>query len=178
MELEELYLKRQSTREYADRPIPEKTLEEICRLAVLAPSAVNSQPYRLHVISGDRAKEFAHCVQPDGAGLWTSGCAAFIAIEQGEGFRRTMPDGTVAVKADFVPYDIGIMTAYLVLAAEHFGVQSCILGRRDESAIARFLGLGQTARFPLVVALGYAAEGYPVRRKTRRPLAESCNFIK
>ena len=42
MELEKLFLKRQSTREYCEKPVSDDELREIFRLAVLAPSAVNS----------------------------------------------------------------------------------------------------------------------------------------
>ena len=41
MNLEELFVKRQSTREFSDKEIADETLEKICRLAVLAPSAIN-----------------------------------------------------------------------------------------------------------------------------------------
>lgn len=59
MDLEELFLVRQSTREYSDKPVSEEDLLEICRLAKLAPSAINSQPYKMYAISGEKAKAFA-----------------------------------------------------------------------------------------------------------------------
>lgn len=172
MDLEQLFLKRQSTREYSDRPVPREELERICRLARLAPSAVNSQPYKLHIVTGGKAKEFCKYVQILGSNRWASGCPAFIAMEQGKPavVERL---GQRLLKTEFVPIDIGIAAAYIVLAAENDGVQTCILGMRDEKGIAEFLGAPEGTKYPLVIALGYAPEGYPVREKNRRPFGEA-----
>lgn len=177
MDLKELYLKRQSTREYTEKPVSDEILTEICSMAKLAPSAVNSQPYKMHAITGEKAKQFAPFVQNYGNNYWTMGCPAFIAIEQG------MPPlivrmGQKIVKTEFVPIDIGILTAYIVLAAESLGVQSCIIGIRDEKAIAKFLDLKEGTKFPVIIALGYAPEGYEIREKRRLPLYENFDLTK
>lgn len=177
MELEKLYLTRQSTREYSEKPVDDKTLLEICRLAQLAPSAVNSQPYKLRIVTGEKAKEFYKFVQVLGSNKWASSCPAFIAVEQGKPAVVERLAQRI-VKTEFLPIDIGIMTAYLVLAAENAGVQTCILGMRDEKGIAEFLGAPEGTRYPLVVALGYAPEGYEVREKKRRPFDEAVTLLK
>lgn len=178
MELEQLYLKRQSTREYDNtRPVLDEDLEKICRLAQLAPSAVNSQPYKLHAISGEKAKEFAKFVQILGGNKFASNCPAFIVIEQGKpGIVVRL--GQKFTKTEFVPIDIGILSAFIVLAAEDMGIQSCILGMRDEKGIAKYLNLKEDTKFPLVIALGYAPEGYAVRTKNRNKFEDYYNLVK
>lgn len=178
MDLEKLYFTRQSTREYnPQKHVSDEDLAEICRLAQAAPSAVNSQPYILHVVTGEKAKEFAKYVQVLGSNRWASACPAFIAIEEGKPavLERL---GQRLVKTEFVPIDIGILSAYIVLAAENKGIQSCIVGMRDEKGIAEFLGLKEKTKFPLVIALGYAADGYPIREKKRRSFDEAVKFYK
>lgn len=177
MDLEKLFLTRQSTREYCDKPITDDTLKEILRLAKLAPSAVNSQPYNLYAVNGEKAKAFSKNVQIMGGNKWASECPAFIVIEQGKPplVERL---GQKILKTEFVPIDIGILAAYITLAAENMGVQTCILGMRDEKGIAEFLGLKEDAKFPLVIAVGYKKEGYPVREKTRKPFEENVKIIK
>lgn len=178
MDLEKLYLTRQSTREYDPaKKVTDEDLLEICRLAKLAPSAVNSQPYKLHIITGEKAAAFAKNVQILGSNKWTSDCPAFIAIEEGKPavLERL---GQRLVKTEFVPIDIGIVSAYIVLAAENMGIQTCILGMRDEKGISEFLGLKEKSKFPLVIALGYAKEGYPVREKKRRDFGENVTITK
>ena len=81
MNLEELYLKRQSTREFSDKPVTEEVLERICRLAALAPSAINAQPWRLYAVAGQKAKEFIPLVQKNGANGWAECTNAFVVIE-------------------------------------------------------------------------------------------------
>lgn len=177
MQLEELYLKRQSTRKYSERPVKDEDLEEICRLAALAPSAKNSQPWQMFAINGEKARQFAPCVQMLGANKWASACPAFIAIK----LNRSKMDEKIAERftfADFAGNDIGLLTAYLVLAAENMGLQTCILGIRNEKEIAEFLGEPEGSKFPLVIAIGYAAEGYEIRPKDRKPLGEVFRLIK
>ena len=178
MDLENLYLKRQSTREYdPTRQVADEDLLKICKLAKLAPSAVNSQPYILHAVTGDKAKEFAKFVQVLGANRWASACPAFIAVEEGKPavVERL---GQRLAKTEFVPIDIGILSAYIVLATEDMGIQSCIIGMRNEKGIAASLGLDEKTKFPLVIALGYAKEGYPVREKNRRKFEDNVKLYK
>lgn len=173
MDLEKLYLTRQSTREYdPEKPVSDGDLKEICRLAQLAPSAVNSQPYKLHIVNGEKAVQFRKFVQILGSNKWADNCPAFIAIEEGKPavLERL---GQRLVKTEFVPIDIGILSAYLVLAAENMGIQTCIVGMRNEKAIAEFLGLKEGAKFPLVIALGYAVDGYPIREKKRKSFEDT-----
>lgn len=177
MDLEQLFLTRQSTREYSDEPIADEQLERICALAMLAPSAINGQPYKLYAVNGEKAKAFAVNVQKDGANKWASGAAAFIIIEQ------TAPvsidrGARVVTNAPFIGNDIGLLSAYITLAAEDMGIQSCIVGLRDEKGIAEFLNLPEGTPFPLVIALGHKTEGYPIRNKSRRDFEEVYKLIK
>lgn len=177
MNLEELYLKRQSTRRYSDKPVADVDLEKICSLGALAPSAKNSQPWKMFAINGEKAKKFAVCVQMAGSNKWASCCPAFIAIE----LNRSKFEEKIAEKftfADFSGNDIGLLAAYITLAAEYCGLQTCILGIRKEEEIAEFLGEPEGSRFPLVIAVGYAEEGYEIRPKDRKPSDEVFKLIK
>ena len=152
-------------------------LERICRLGALAPSAKNSQPWKMFAVNGAKAVEFAANVQMFGANKWASGCPAFIAIE----LNRSRLEEKIAERftfADFSGNDIGLLTAYITLAAEDAGLQTCILGIRNEEAIAKFLGEPEGSRFPLVIAVGHAEDGYPVREKERKPFEEVFRLIK
>ena len=177
MDIEKLFLTRQSTREFSDTAITDCELEKICRLACLAPSAINGQPYKLYGVNGKKAKEFAKNIQKNGANKWADGAAAYVVIEELEPIEIHRGERVVS-NAPFIENDIGILTAYIALAAEDCGVQSCIVGLRDEKAIAEFLSLPQDTRFPLVIALGHATDGYAVREKQRRNFNEVYKLIK
>lgn len=177
MDLEKLFLTRQSTREFSEREIADETLTEICRLATLAPSAINGQPYNLYAINGAKAKAFTKYIQPHGANRWADTCHAYIVIQQREPWSITRGDRHIS-NEEFIGKDIGILSAYIALAAENLGVQTCIVGLRDEKGIAEFLKLTEGAKFPLVIAVGYKSEGYPVREKSRRDFTETFKLIK
>ena len=53
MELRDAILQRRSIRCFLDRPVSRNTLEEVLRLAQKAVSAKNSQPWLLHVVTGE-----------------------------------------------------------------------------------------------------------------------------
>ena len=177
MNIEELFLTRQSTREYKDREVSDEILEKICKLACLAPSAINAQPWKLYAISGEKGKEFTKFIQVNGTNPWADSVCSYVVIEQLAPHAVMRGERRVS-NEEFIPIDIGILTAYLTLAAESLGVHSCIVGLRDEKGIAEFLGLPDNTRFPLVIALGYAVEGYPIREKRRRDFDKIYTLIK
>lgn len=175
--IERLFDARRSTRDYSQTQIPDEVLEKICKLSTLAPSAINAQPWKLYAITGEKAKQFTPLVQKNGANGWASCVPAYVVIE-------SLPPHAImrgerrVTNEPFIPNDIGILTAYLTLAAEDNGVQSCIIGLRDEEGIAEFLGLPKGTPFPLVVALGYATENCPVSPKRRRDFNKVFSLIK
>jgi len=48
---------RASVRAFLDRPVPREILEELLGLASQAPSGVNTQPWRVYVLQGERRAE-------------------------------------------------------------------------------------------------------------------------
>jgi nitroreductase len=50
---------RRSCRLFLDKPVERSLLEEVCRLACLAPSAINLQPWLLTVVHGPELKRLS-----------------------------------------------------------------------------------------------------------------------
>jgi len=53
MKLDEAMQDRRSIRGFKDKPVPRELLEEIIALAIRAPSSMNTQPWHMHVLTGD-----------------------------------------------------------------------------------------------------------------------------
>lgn len=53
MELEQAMRERRSIRGFTDKPVSREMLEEIIALANRAPSSMNTQPWHLHVLTGE-----------------------------------------------------------------------------------------------------------------------------
>ncbi len=177
-QLEELYLRRQSCRSFnAEKPVSDELLAKICNLACLSPSACNAQPWKLAVVTGEKTKEIAKSVQGLGMNKFASDVPAFIAIIEGKS-NLTAKLGSRIKDNEFTQNDVGMMVAHLVLAAESAGLATCILGWRNEEKLREILGLKEKERVPLVVAVGYATDGYDIRPKKRKPTEETVTFIR
>ena len=53
MEFDDVIFGRRSTRGYLDKSVPKELIEEILKLAMRAPSSMNTQPYNFYVITGE-----------------------------------------------------------------------------------------------------------------------------
>ena len=175
-DIEKLYLQRQSCREFSDREVGEDLIGEICRIALLAPSARNAQPWQLIAVMGNQLPEFVKAVQPMGMNRFASDANALIVVAEDGG--GVMQVGPVLRENPYVKNDLGILTAHLVLAAEAAGLGTCILGARDENRLRELLGFKKDRHIPHVVAVGYPKEGYEIREKKRKPLETTFTLLK
>ena len=175
-EIEELFLHRQSCRSFSNKPVSEELISQICRLALLSPSACNAQPWKLIAVTGEKAKELAKGLQDMGMNKFASEAPVLVAVVEGKS-NLTAKVGARYKDNDFTHNDLGILTAHLVLAADAAGLGSCILGWRNEKKLRPILGLGEKDRIPEVIALGYPTDDYPTRPKKRTPLDETFTII-
>ena len=53
MQLDQAMLDRRSIRGFTDEPVAREVLEEIISLAIRAPSSMNTQPWHMHVLTGE-----------------------------------------------------------------------------------------------------------------------------
>lgn len=167
MTFQEMIVRRQSCRRYdPDREVPRESILACIEAARLAPSAHNVQPYRITAFTGGEARRAADCAQVMGANAFAAKAPCILIFSE-------EPSAAASVdcqKRDFASVDIGIAAAHLTLRATDLGLDTCILGLFDEEKAQALLGAAGRVR--LMVALGYAVPGYPVRPKTRRPMEE------
>lgn len=158
---------RQSCRKYdSSREVEREKLDSVLEAARLAPSACNGQPYRVTVCRGEMKDKVVRATQGMGMNKFASDAPIAIVISE-EPYVATAALGARAKKNDYRSIDIGIVSAYITAEAAAVGLGSCILGWVDSPAIEALLGCG-TAR--LVITLGYAAEGDPLREKKRKDI--------
>ena len=159
---------RQSCRCYdGSRSVSDDVLQRILNAGRLAPSACNSQPYHFTVCTGDAARDAAQAVQGMGMNKFANDVPVFIVISE-QSYNATAAVGAKVKRNDYRSIDIGIAAAYLTAEAAAQGLGSCILGWFDDGALRTLCHLEQPVR--LVIALGYAREGDPLRKKKRKDL--------
>ena len=168
MNFTEIAMNRQSCRSYdASRAVETEKLDAILQAAQLAPSACNGQPYRLTVCTGESAKAVAEATMGMGMNRFAKDAPVLIVISE-EPYVKTAAVGAKLKKNDYRSMDIGIVAAYLTAEAAAQGLGTCILGWFDDADVRKICGLDDPVR--LVITLGYAKEGDPLRKKKRKDL--------
>lgn len=157
---------RQSCRDFNDKPLEKETIDKIIELSMLAPSACNSQPWKMYVITEENMlKNVAKTLQDMMMNKFTNKAKAFIVLGE---CNATLKLGA-SLKFDrnhFVKYDIGQISAYITLTAESLGVSSCIIGWVNEKELKKVLSMPEEERCSIVIALGYS--DIPKRKKMRK----------
>ena len=170
MNFTEIARTRQSCRRYDPaRAVEEEKLAAVLEAARLAPSACNGQPYRLTVCRGEAARAAAKATMGMGMNKFAADAPIIIVISE-QPYVKTAALGAKIKGNDYRSIDIGIVAAYLTAEATAQGLGTCILGWLDDDKLRKICDLDGTVR--LVITLGYAAEGDPLREKKRKPLSE------
>ena len=170
-----LALSRQSCRDFNDKPLDKTTVEEIASIAMLAPSACNSQPWKMYLVTEkDKVSAVAKSLQDRGHNAFADGAKAFIVISEKDAtLKETI---SARFRSDhFVKYDIGELTAYITLAAESLGVKSCIIGWINQDALKTAINMPDGEVSNIVVALGYSDT--PLRDKKRKSPREIITLL-
>ncbi len=172
----ELCLRRQSCRDFADRPIEHEKLVYCLEAARLSPSACNSQPWSFVVAESPQVvSEVAKCGQQMNMNPFLDKAKAFVvALEEHAvlmpGIRRILDSQY------FAKGDIGAAAYAVCLAAEDQGLGSCIIGIYDREKICELLNIPLEKQFGALIALGYPASD-KIRDKNRKALKDIARFV-
>ena len=170
MDFLEIAKTRQSCRSYDEtRPVEPEKLNAVLEAGRLAPSACNGQPYLFTVCRGETAKEVAMATRGMGMNKFAVQAPVMIVLSE-KPYVKTAAMGARVKNNDYRSIDIGIAAAYLTAEAAAQGLGSCILGWLDDEKIRKLCGLDAPVR--LVITLGYAKEGDPLRPKHRKDISE------
>jgi len=148
MEVLEAIRSRRSVRAFLPEPVPPDLLEALVDAARWAPSGLNNQPWRFHIVQSQEVLEgLARCTR---YGHVLRSARAAIAV---------FLDGEASYHRDKDCQGVGACLQNLLLAAHGLGLGACwlgeILNRREE--VERLLGAPATCELMAVVALGTPA---------------------
>ena len=161
---------RQSCRAYDEsRPVEEEKLNAILEAARLSPSACNGQPYHITVCRGETAREVAKTTMGMGMNKFAAQAPVLLVLSEMP-YNKSAAMGARVKNNDYRSIDIGIAAAYLTAEATAQGLSTCILGWFDDGKVRQLCDLAYPVR--LVITLGYAREGDPLRAKKRKDLTE------
>ncbi len=152
---------RRNVRQYTDQPVSRGDLERILEAGRRAPSSTNWQPWHFVVVT-DRAQLGELAKVWRGAGHVASSAATVALVAA---------DPEDDMHAQWLQYDLGQATAYLMLAAADLGIGSGHAAVGDQEVARRALGLPEGHRCAYLIALGYPADRplRPIQHPERRP---------
>ena len=166
---------RQSCRSYDEsRDVAQEKLDAILEAARLAPSACNGQPWHLTVCRGETAKEAALLTRGMGGMNKFAVQAPVLLILSEMPYCKAAGVAAKAKSNDYRSIDIGIACAHLTAEATAQGLSTCILGWFDDEKLRRLCDIEHPIR--LVITLGYAKEGDPLRKKVRKDISDLVTY--
>ena len=173
MNFSEIAEGRYSCRKYnSERAVETEKLEAVLASGILSPSACNGQPYHITVCKGEAAKAVAATERGKRRKPFVQDAPVKLVISD----RPYHVEGDIAPMLEkFRGIDIGILAAYITAEAAAQGLGSCIMGWQDDEELRALCHLDGAIR--LVILIGYAAEGDPLRDKKRLELAELADVM-
>jgi nitroreductase len=170
MDFADLIMVRQSVRRYADRPVEPEKLHQLIESVRLAPSASNSQPWKVIIVDEPPLREAVARATFSSTITFNRFVpqAPVIAVLTVEKPKAVTQIGGWVKSREFPLIDIGIAAEHFCLQAADLGLGTCMLGWFDEKKIKLLLGIPRGTRVGLLITLGYPEEGYPLRPKVRK----------
>ena len=173
----DLATKRQSDRAFdPNRSVEQDKIEKIIQAARLAPSACNSQPWHMIVVT-DKAKlsELANAVVGkvvDFNHFAKQAPLHIIIVEERKNLTSTV--GCLVKDKNFSQMDIGILSSYITLSAASQGLGSCIMGWFDEKKVRQVLDIPSGKRVLLDIVIGYSTQA--LREKKRKAIEDIVSY--
>ncbi len=147
MELKEAIRRRQSIRDYEDKPVPEEKLMNVLEAGRLAPSGNNSQSWKFIVVKEPkRRQELAQ------AANWQTfiGEAPVIIVAVATNAERVMTCGVPAY-----PVDLAIAVDHMTLAAVDEGLGTCWIGAFSQEKVKEILKIPERYKVVTLFPLGF-----------------------
>ena len=155
--------KRNSVRNFLDKPIEEKKLREVLEAGRVAPSAKNRQEWRFIVV---KDREVRRKIVEAAKGQSFVGEAPVIIVACGIDDGYVMTCGQLSY-----PIDVAIALDHISLAAVELGLGTCWIGAFYEDKIKEILGIPNGIRVVDLMPIGYPAIP-TIKEKTRLPYNE------
>ncbi len=178
MTFQELIKLRQSVRKYSGKPVEHRKLQQLIEAVHIAPSACNSQPWKLIIVDEPELKnEVARATFNKAVSFNKFAVdAPVIAVLVIEKAKLIAQIGGSIKNMEYPQYDIGIAAAHFCLQAAEMGLGTCMIGWFNEKKIQQLLNIPKKRKIGLVISLGYPPEDYKQRKKIRKPISEISNF--
>ena len=171
---------RRAVRKYDERPIEKALINEVIEAGRMAPSAINMQPWKFHVLTNKElikrlSKEISRAAASEISKMKIRKlmklAASFFYLSHGLDFLKledAVFHGAPAVifisspKAnEWADLDIGMCSQNIMLAAQSLGLASCPIGFAkyvEKTKSYKKLGIAETEQVIIAIIIGYGVE--------------------
>jgi len=165
MNFNELARRRYSVRSYQSTQIEKEKLIQIVEAALLAPSAVNFQPWKFVIVTEPALLNSLHeCYHRD---WFKSAPACIVAIgDHDKGWHRPSDD------KDYTDIDVAIAVDHLMLAATEIGLGTCWICHFNAEKCAEIFNLSSNFEPIALIPIGYPLPG-TIPEKKRKPFEQA-----
>ena len=154
--------KRYSCRSYRADAVEPKKLDYIMECVRMAPSAVNRQPWRFHIIAdAERREQLCQCYNRE----WFATAPLYIIASILHDEEWVRADGK-----HHGDIDIAIAVEHLCLAATEQGLATCWVCNFDAPLCKSLFQLPDNEEPAVLIPLGYAAD--EIKEKQRKAIAQ------
>ena len=168
MEFKELAEKRYSCRKFSNQKVEQHLLDQIIDTAIKAPTAVNTQPYKIFCMDSTEAKENIHKVTP-----FTFGADTFLVIgyKEDSGWVRSFDN------RNFSDVDCSIVATHIMMEICDLGLATTWVGHFDAPLLKQMYPAMKDYNLIAIFPIGYAAEDDQpspkhYKRKTKKEVFE------
>ena len=147
MKFDDIIKNRYSVRSYSSAPVEEEKIQAVLEAGRLAPTAKNSQPQMIYLLSSAEAKEKIKAL---------TSChfnAPVIMIICGKKERECI---VATSDKSFMETDVAIVQTHMMLKATELGLGSCWVGRINPPEVSKAYNLPDN-----IVVYGLLIMGYP-----------------
>ena len=170
MDFEQICLKRYSVREFSGQPVEKTTIDKIIKLARIAPSALNNQPYEIYIAATEES--VAKIASADA--LTFGAKLVFVVCSDSNKYWSNRYSGK-----DFTLQDIGIVASTIMYACEEYGLGTVYVCAFNPEKLKKVLHLSDSLLPECLIVAGYKginSKPSP-RHYIRKSVEEMFHFI-
>lgn len=145
----ELAKARYSCRKFSDRKVEKELLDKIIDAGIAAPTAINTQPFRIWVMESDTATENIRKVCD-----YTFGAQTFLIVGCKKGCSWVRPSDNF----DFAHVDASIVATHMMLEISDLGLATTWVGYYDVPRLQQFYPEMRDYELVALFPIGYAAD--------------------
>ena len=149
MNFDQVMKSRYSVREYQQKPVEDEKIQAILEAVRLAPTAKNSQPYKLYVAKTQSALEKMDEVTPNRFG------APVAVLVCGDTDRACILKSN---GRNFLETDVSIIQTYMMLKATELGLGTCWIGRFTPEKVYEVFPVPKNESPFGILLIGYKSE--------------------